>query len=250
MPDCQLSRTRRDKHTIPYKVNMHAHRFDELTYFISGRGTTQIGGTVYSYKPKSFAFYHAHNAHDEDAPEPSDVIWTHFRYRFDGINLREGVFDDPHGELLVLLKKLRLLSLEESPHRDILTECCLCEIIITAARLQNTAAPRQAATDWQKVIDYIDENSNTEIDFPALAARFHYSYDRFRHLFREKFGISPYGYLLERRIEHAEYLLINTSSRLIDIAYDCGFGSSSQFANIFKKHTGMTPGQYRNQKSG
>ncbi|TMP26134.1 hypothetical protein CWB99_19315 [Pseudoalteromonas rubra] len=36
-----------------------------------------------------------------------------------------------------------------------------------------------------------------------------------------------------------------TSDRLISIAYDCGFNSKSSFNQVFKKHTGKTPSQYR-----
>ncbi len=246
MLDCYLDCTHRVRHTLPFCTPIQIHDFVELTYFISGKGSTKIGEKVYPYKKKTFAVYHAGTPHYEDDPEPCDVIWTHFSYRIDGIFLREGVFEDPHGELLLLIQKLRRISLESDAHRDALVESCLAEVIITAARLQKRAETGHTpSTDWQRVLDYIDENSHTDIDFAELAASHHYSYDRFRHLFREKFGASPYSYLLGQRIERAEYLLSSTKANLTEVAYDCGFASSSQFTNIFKKHTGMTPGAFR-----
>ena len=248
MLSCRLTRTRHDIHSIPFQISSHTHTSDELTYFISGAGTTEIDGTVYPYEKNTFAFYREGTPHNEVDPIPCEVIWTRFTFSIEGVTLREGVFSDPHGELLTLLRKLRRLSLEESEYRDALIESCLSEIAVTAALLQKATPPDRPGADWQAVVDFIDRNSNTEIDFEALADRCHYSYDRFRHLFTEKFGVSPYAYLLRRRIEHATLMLRSTDLSLTDVAYDCGFASSSQFSNIFKKYIGLTPSAYRTGK--
>lgn len=245
MFDCFLKCIYREKHTIPIKINTHTHHYDELTYYISGNGTTQIEKTVHPYKGGTFAFYRAETVHDEINPEPCDTIWTHFKFHIDGITLKEGLFEDPHGELLPCLQKLRRVSFEQRKYRQKLTESCLAQTIITAAKLQQRETFFHTEINWQKILDYIDENSSGEIDFAALAARNHYSYDRFRHLFREHFGISPHSYLTNQRIEHAKRLLKNSAFSLTDIAYDCGFNNSSQFSNVFKKYMGITPGEYR-----
>jgi AraC family transcriptional regulator len=63
----------------------------------------------------------------------------------------------------------------------------------------------------------------------------------------EQFGVSPYAYLINQRIEHAKRLLKNSDSSITDIAFDCGFNSSSQFTNIFKKYVLLTPKEYQNK---
>jgi AraC-like DNA-binding protein len=50
---------------------------------------------------------------------------------------------------------------------------------------------------------------------------------------------------LQRRIENAKYMLIHTTRGLTEIAYDCGFTSSSQFSKTFRKCTGLSPRAYR-----
>ena len=100
---------------------------------------------------------------------------------------------------------------------------------------------------FDKIINYIDQNINEQIDFKLFAQNNHYSYDRFRHIFSEQFGVSPYSYLINQRIEHAKRLLKNSDSSITDIAFDCGFNSSSQFTNIFKKYVLLTPKEYRNK---
>ncbi len=245
MSNCRLELIRRDKYNLFHEVGVHTHKFDELTYFLSGAGTTNINGKEYPYSPNTFAYYYAGTPHDETDPTPCDITWTHFSFNLKGLSLKEGVFGDPRGELFQLLQKLRRFSLEETEFRTLLIESCLTELIITAARLQNEHSISEKAVDWTSLLNEIDENSHTDVDFRAMALRYYYSYDRFRHIFREKFGVSPYGYLLRRRIEHAEFLLTSTDISVIDIAYACGFKSSSQFSNIFRKHIGTTPSEYR-----
>ena len=240
-----LSRIRRDKHLIPYETHTQIHAHDELTYFLSGTGVTHIRDKEYTYTPRTFAYYRKGTPHDEVDPNPCETIWTHFSFQIEGTTLREGLFSDPRGELFPLLQKLRRLALEENRSGAPLIEACLAEVILTASRLQNAPDEQENAIDWGKVLDEVDENIHTDVDFSALAARYHYSYDRFRHLFREKFGVAPHAYLLCRRLERAELLLTTTDARLTDVAYDAGFGSSSQFTNLFKKHRGVTPGEYR-----
>ncbi|WP_240479506.1 helix-turn-helix domain-containing protein [Pseudoalteromonas rubra] len=51
------------------------------------------------------------------------------------------------------------------------------------------------------------------------------------------------------RIEEAEKLLKSTDSQVSTIQFDVGFNSKSTFNTAFKKATGLTPTQYRKQKS-
>lgn len=52
-------------------------------------------------------------------------------------------------------------------------------------------------------------------------------------------------YAIRRRLGEAQSLLIMTNRSITDIALSIGFGSQSQFYNIFKKYIGMSPGKYR-----
>ena len=245
MIDCKLKQIHRVRHTIPIEINTQTHKCDELVYFISGYGSTQINDKVYSYKSGDFAFYKKGTPHNECDPQPCDIIWLHFDFNIDNIDLKEGVFCDNDGKLLSVLQKLRRLSIENSRYSKQSVESCLAETIIIAAERQENVDDFLFRTNWEKVLNYIDANANENIDFALLAKNNNYSYDRFRHLFSERFGVPPYTYLTLQRIEHAKRLLKNSNSSITDIAFDCGFNSSSQFTNILKKHIGVTPKEYK-----
>ena len=249
MFDCALKQIHRVRHLIPIDINIQTHKYDELVYFISGCGTTEINGKVYSYKAGDFAFYKAGTPHNEHDPIPCDIIWLHFSFCVDGVNLKEGLFFDSDGKLLSCLQELRQLSLEQDEFKKQLTELTLAKVIVQAAKAQTVTDETRGHTNWEKILNYIDSNINEEMDFAVLARDNHYSYDRFRHLFSEHFGVSPYVYLTNQRIEHAKRLLKNSNLRITDIAFDSGFNSSSQFTNIFKKYVGLTPKEYKKRVS-
>jgi AraC family transcriptional regulator, melibiose operon regulatory protein len=67
--------------------------------------------------------------------------------------------------------------------------------------------------------------------------------------FRRVLGISMNEYIVRFRLSQALRLLADTDRSILDVAYDCGFGSASRFYDIFKQRTGVTPRQFRSQLS-
>jgi AraC-like DNA-binding protein len=61
-------------------------------------------------------------------------------------------------------------------------------------------------------------------------------------------GQRPLGYLHEKRIERAQYLIATTDLAYTEIAEKVGFENPSRFSKIFKKVTSLTPGEYKKQK--
>lgn len=242
---CDLNQINRVKHSLPITIKTHTHEADELTYFISGSGTTTINGKTVPYKAGDFAFYKKGTLHDECDPNPCEIIWMLFDFEIEGIELNEGVYSDEDGKLLSALQKLRRFSLEQNQYSLRFIEITLAETVVLASEKQNAFEVLNDKVNWKNILNYIDTNINEQIDFKELAAKHHYSYDHFRHLFVRHFGISPYAYLTNQRISHAKRLLESSASSVTEIGLDCGFNSSSQFINVFKRYTKITPKSYR-----
>lgn len=64
-------------------------------------------------------------------------------------------------------------------------------------------------------------------------------------LFREHCGMTPGDYLTQQRLSQAQRLLATTDARVADIAYASGFGSVSQFYEVFTRHCGQSPKMFR-----
>ncbi|MGQ7854484.1 helix-turn-helix domain-containing protein [Pedobacter sp. WC2501] len=96
-------------------------------------------------------------------------------------------------------------------------------------------------------IGYIQINLKTNLKVSQLADRANLNTDYFSRLFHRYTGQSPVNYILQKRIERAQYLIITTKKQQDEIAELTGFENVHYFSRVFKKLTNLTPGAYRAQ---
>ncbi len=77
----------------------------------------------------------------------------------------------------------------------------------------------------------------------------HLSESRFTHLFHEVMGKSPVRYLAELRLQRAKELLRDTTLSILEIAATVGIKNPYYFSRFFKKHAGLSPTDYRKEKT-
>lgn len=109
----------------------------------------------------------------------------------------------------------------------------------TAGRQQFGLAPMLAVRAW------IMANAYDDITVAGIAARFHYSPSYLTAMYKRVFGIGVAEQITEYRIDHARDLLSSTASPIADIAREVGYDDPKYFMRVFKRRTGLTPGQYR-----
>ncbi len=68
-------------------------------------------------------------------------------------------------------------------------------------------------------------------------------------IFREKFGETPYKYLIQQRIQLSAEMLLNTDMSIKEISDTFCFSDQHYYANVFKKITGSSPNQYRKERT-
>jgi len=73
----------------------------------------------------------------------------------------------------------------------------------------------------------------------------HVSRSRIFQLFDQFVGQSPISYIMSQRIKKAQQLLEYSDKKVTDIAFELGFSSSQHFATAFKRHTGVSPREFR-----
>ena len=97
----------------------------------------------------------------------------------------------------------------------------------------------------RKAMKYIGEHFPEPITLDDVANYVHLNPSYFSSMFKQACGSSFKEYLNMVRIEESKRLLSNTDYSLISIAISTGFEDQSYFSKVFKKHTGITPRQYR-----
>ncbi|MBB6239640.1 AraC-like DNA-binding protein [Pedobacter sp. AK013] len=106
---------------------------------------------------------------------------------------------------------------------------------------------RHAPAKIIETVGYILVNLQQELSVSSLASRVNQHPDYFSRLFKTFTGQRPVTYILEKRIERAQYLLATTRLAYSDIATQTGFDNLSYFSKSFKKLTGMSPSAYKKQ---
>jgi len=99
----------------------------------------------------------------------------------------------------------------------------------------------------RKVRQYIQEHLDQQLSLDDLAKVALISPNYFISLFQQSTGMTPHKYVLQQRVEYAKELLTYSKLSLIEIAHKCGFPDQSQFTTTFRRHLGVTPGQYKRQ---
>ncbi|MBR0782182.1 helix-turn-helix domain-containing protein [Bradyrhizobium iriomotense] len=97
----------------------------------------------------------------------------------------------------------------------------------------------------KRVMQYVDDNLAAKVTLENLAAVAGLSRMHFAAQFRAAVGIRPHDYLLKRRIERAQELLLRADASLVDIALTVGFQTQAHFTTVFKRFVGDTPYQWR-----
>lgn len=69
------------------------------------------------------------------------------------------------------------------------------------------------------------------------------SISTFRREFKTRFATTPQKWLMEKRLEKAHHLLINTPTSVTQVAYETGYENVSHFIKEFKKKYALTPKQ-------
>jgi AraC-like DNA-binding protein len=97
----------------------------------------------------------------------------------------------------------------------------------------------------EQLIDLINSRYANPISVPDLAELADMHPTTANKAFRTVLGMSVNEYLTRYRITRAMQRLADTDDPILQIGFDCGFGSSSRFYEIFKERTGTTPRHFR-----
>ena len=96
----------------------------------------------------------------------------------------------------------------------------------------------------QRMQDYIDKNLNGEISLSELAKESLFSPWYSYRLFRSYLSLTPAEYIRKLRLSRAAIRLRDEQCRIIDVAYDLGFGSIDTFTRAFFREFGRNPSDY------
>lgn len=111
--------------------------------------------------------------------------------------------------------------------------------------------PRGGLAPWQirKVASHVESHLDSKLGTADLADLVQLSVFHFCRAFRESLNESPHTYIMRRRIERAQGMMLQTPLSLAQIAIECGLADQAHLNKSFRRFVGQSPGAWRRARA-
>lgn len=250
MLDITLVNTENYLHPKNDYVFPQSHTCYEIVWYRSGKGECVVENEVYYYNKNDLMLISPYCLHEERSYEETEVYFFLFNLNNLKIDTKLLTFDEKVFEKLkpLLDKIIEVYEKKELYFADVVSGI-LVEVIAIILRNYYSDKVNIKNQDIKEIVKLtkkeISRHAANEINFEQLAMNFGYSYDRFRHIFKQESKTSLKNYQLECRLTLAKKLLVEREITIQQVALRCGFNSLVRFTTFFTERMKMTPSEYR-----
>jgi AraC family transcriptional regulator len=150
-----------------------------------------------------------------------------------------------------------VLALKTVLETDATNSCFYAESMATALAahfLRNYSTRKHPLPEYEdglpkyklkQALEYMNVHLSENVSLATISDELGISQYYFCRLFKQSTGMTPHAYLIQQRVERSKQLLKQRELTIYDIAIECGFANPSHFARHFRKHTGISPKQFR-----
>jgi len=152
---------------------------------------------------------------------------------------RNVTFHNIFGDELDVWRTISGISFVHDAHKavnDILQKC---------KHYFNSSQSSGTDSKIEIIMQSIQENFDNPDVISATVQKLGISLNYANTLFRKRYNITIFEYLVSFRIAQAKKLLENQSLMVYEIAQLVGYSSKAYFSTVFKQHTGLSPKEYR-----
>ncbi len=128
-------------------------------------------------------------------------------------------------------------------------ECVVAALISAVQACVGAPTPENigglTARHLKQVEAFVEASLSGQIQLHELAALTGFSESHFCRAFKTSTGLSPHRWVQERRIRHAQALIVAAALPLAQIALESGFADQGHLTRVFRVVTGTTPAAWR-----
>lgn len=227
-----------------------------IQYVISGAGVINIGGRVYTAGPGDTFLLTA--GLDQNYYSFNADHWECLWINFEGVlseqlltiyGLTDTVVFHNADSYSILMEMYRTIQTESDPK---VYKEKTSRLFFALVQFLATCQPKRQE-DMQTpdfVRSYIDCHIADTVRLADIATITHQSTEHIIRTFKERYGITPYQYLLESKMRLARIMLGHSNKTVEEIATELGFYDTHHFSARFEKMHGCRPSVYRQQHKG
>lgn len=169
--------------------------------------------------------------------DPEHVRYTAFLLFNDMYRQLPALSDENHEAILNKIKEAQSLADLRELFDDILR------------LVKNKPSQKRYSEIVQKTIQLIEEGFTHDLTVKAAAEALHVSVVYLGQLFKKETDMSFNQYVNRVRIKQAQKLLLHTMQTVSEVGDSIGYNNTNYFSKMFKKLTGLTPKEFRDQYS-
>lgn len=219
------------------------HVLREGDFLLMPPRTKQFG-----YRNSDCSFYWLHFAAEESAAEPA-VLLDEYEPQPGRIIIPAKGRLNSSDKIIVMMKQLQdsAKSYQDPTLNNYMTTSILCELYNQAFAAKHAPSKKLKQLQlYNDIVDYIKWNRFEPLKVTQIADHFGYNDKYLTHLFRSISGMPLKQFIVQQKIEAAQFLLTDTNQTINEIALQLGYHDSQHFMKSFKRQTNLTPTEYRN----
>src|SRR5579864_4702131 len=102
----------------------------------------------------------------------------------------------------------------------------------------------------RRIKELVHAKMEDDLSLDDMAQSVGLSTAHFARMFRKSTGETPHQFVLGQRLERAKAMLRAPDARVLDVALACGFKTQQHFAQVFRGVWGVSPTEYRQDRTG
>ncbi len=238
-----------DKH---YTISRQSSTVSCIEYIEKGTGTVNIGNET--FHPSEGDSYFLQSGYNQHYYSDAEAPWQKYFINFSGplaealtsIYGLDGIF---HFKGLNLKNELcRIIELSKESGVDCSDKITIIlhEIFLKLHNHVYLAVHRDDVAEEMRF--FLDSRIEAPFRMHDLCRHVSKSESRAIKIFKKEYGVTPYQYVLGKKISQAKELLKNTNLSVKEIAARLSFADAYYFSNVFKQKRGVSPTEYRRLK--
>lgn len=249
------------KQELVWHERYHSHEPDEyeLHYFLEGRGTflnnntrTRIrAGQLFISPP---GIYHSINHDDLNYPityyaallkvdRNNEELMQLFR----NVRLKQETAIQIGTRHRFFFEELKEKSLSKNRNRNRSAEHKLISFLYDLAENSTSYSSSDTSSRHiEKALEIMQKSIFNHFQLSDLCRELQLSEEYFIRLFKKHLNTTPMKYFTRLKIEAASALLCSSNKTVKEVSWQMGFANQFHFTKTFKKYTGETPVNYRN----